>query len=168
MFKKINFRSLNYNDLDRLGSHDLKRDEMHSFYQTFDFLELIKKWPKIVGPKMSPVTSPLKIKFDSLFIITKHSIFSQELSFLSEEIKQEIFKVFPQLKRVIKKLVFQTQESFFQAQKEQGNHVVPPTNRLHPQSPAYKLKKQEAERLFHDVIDEELKKMLISLYFQSK
>ncbi len=103
MFKKINFRGLNYKDLDRFGSHDLKRDEMHSFYQTFDFLELIKKWPEIVGPKMSPVTSPLKIKYDTLFIVTKHATFSHELSYLAEEIKHEIFKVFPELKMIIKK-----------------------------------------------------------------
>ena len=40
MFKKIDFKGLNYRDLDRFDSHDLKRNEMHSFYQTFDFLEL--------------------------------------------------------------------------------------------------------------------------------
>ena len=114
MFKKIDFKGLNYRELDRYGEHDLKRDEMHSFYQTFDFLDLIKKWETIVGTKMMKVTSPLKIKSDCLFIITKHSIYSQELSFLSEEIKNEIFKVFPKLKPVIKKLAFQTQERFFE------------------------------------------------------
>ncbi|HXH76360.1 MAG TPA: DUF721 domain-containing protein [Bacteriovoracaceae bacterium] len=168
MFKKINFRGLNYKDLDRYGSHDLKRDEIHSFYQTFDFLELIKKWPEIVGPKMSPVTSPLKIKYDSLFIVTKHAIFSQELSFLSEEIKGEIYKVFPELKKIVKKLVFQTQEGFFQERIKEGTTTEIPANRLHPQSPIYKLRKQEADRLFQEIEDEELKKVLTSLYIQSR
>lgn len=167
MFKKINFSGLNYKDLDRYGSHDLKRDEMHSFYQTFDFLELIKKWPEIVGSKMSPVTSPLKIKNSSLFIITKHASYSHELSYLSEEIKTEIFKVFPKLRPVIHKLVFQTQEGFFQQRKaveEQSTKIV---NRLHPQSPKFKLLKLEAERLFSDIEDEDLKKIMISIYIQS-
>jgi hypothetical protein len=167
MFKKINFKGLNYKDLDRYGSHDLKRDEMHSFYQTFDFLELIKKWPEIVGPKMSPVTSPLKIKSDSLFIITKHASYSHELSYLSEEIKSEIFKVFPKLRPVIKKLVFQTQEGFFESRKAVENEAQTPKARLHPQSPKYKLLKLEAERLFNDIEDDELRTKMISIYIQS-
>ena len=149
MFKKIDFKGLNYRDLDRFDSHDLKRDEMHSFYQTFDFLELIKKWPEIVGLKMCQVTSPLKVKQDSLFIMTKHSIYSQELSFLSEEIKGEIFKVFPKLRPVIKKLVFQTQENFFTPKSEVlVLKEAELKQKLHPQSPRYKILKVEAERLF--------------------
>lgn len=168
MFKKLDFKGLNYRDLERFDSHDLKRDEMHSFYQTFDFLDLIKKWPEIVGPKMCLVTSPLRLKQDSLFIITKHSIYSQELSFLSEEIKGEIFKVFPKLKPVVKKLVFQTQENFFQQKSAQAEEVQKQIQqKLHPQSPKYKLMKLEAERLFKDIEDSELKELLISLFIQS-
>lgn len=168
MFKKINFNSLNYRDLDRYGSHDLKRDEMQAFYETFDFLELIKKWPQIVGPKMCAVTSPLKIKQDSLFVITKHSIYSQELSFLSEEIKKEIFKVFPKLKPIIKKLVFQTQEKFFEEQKAKEILIQKKVQTLHPQSPQFKILKKEADQLFADVPDEELKKIMTSIYIQSR
>jgi len=113
MFKKIDFKTLNYKDLDRYNSHDIKRDEIKAFYQTFDFLELIRKWPEIVGDKMSVVTSPLRINQRSLIIVTSHSVYSQELSFLSETIKESIFKVLPELKGVIQKLNFQTQESFF-------------------------------------------------------
>ncbi len=168
MFKKIDFKGLNYKDLDRYGPHDLKRDEMNAFYEAFDFLDLIKKWPEIVGPKMCLVTSPLKLKQDSLFIITKHSIYSQELSFLSEEIKGEIFKVFPRLKPIIKKLVFQTQEKFFQEQQREAQIISERTNRLHPQSPQFKLFKLEAEKLFKDVPDDELKQIMISIYIQSR
>lgn len=168
MFKKINFEGLNYKDLDRYGSHDLKRDEMQSFYQTFDFLELIKKWPQIVGPKMCQVTSPLKIKQDSLFVITKHASFSHELSYLSEEIKAEIFKVFPKLKPVIKKISFQTQEGFFQERKSGPVATEKASPKLHPQSPQFKILKMEAERLFSDVPDEEMKSLMISIYIQSR
>jgi hypothetical protein len=167
MFKKINFKGLNYKDLERYDSHDLKRENLHSFYQTFDFLELVKKWPDIIGVKLSAVTSPLKIKGDSLIILSKHGSYSQNISFLSEEIKQKIFLLFPQLKPVIKKLNFQTQESFFNHIKveEEKKAVVP---KMHQQDPRYKLAKAEAERIFADVTDAELKEVLISIFIQSR
>lgn len=169
MFKKLNFKSLNYKDLDRLDSHDLKRDEIQSFYHTFDFFDLIKKWPLIVGPKMAPYTSPLKLQQGALFIITKHSIYSQELSFLSEEIKSEIFKVLPKLKPMINKLVFQTQERFFDQKlvNAAGELKAAAKPALHPQSPQYKKLKIEADRLFACIEDEEVKKMMTSIYLQS-
>jgi hypothetical protein len=167
MFKKINFKGLNYKELERYDSHDLKRENLHSFYQTFDFIELIRKWPEIIGPALSKVTSPLKIKGDSLIIMSKHASYSQNISFLSEEIKQKIFSLFPQLKPVIKKLNFQTQESYFN-QKDVQEEVKNAPPRFHPQDPRFKVLKLEAEKLFHDVADEDLKKMLISIYIQSK
>ena len=168
MFKKLDFKKLNFGDLDRVDSHDIKRDELHSFYLTFDFLDLIKKWPEIVGPKLASVTSPLKIRQDSLFVITKHSSYSQELSFLSETIKKEVFKSFPNLKPIIKKLAFQTQENFFEQKAFQEAHLAQQSPKLHPQSPKYKLLKIEAERLFQDVEDSDLKQVLISLFIQSR
>lgn len=168
MFKKIGFKSLNYKDLERFDSNDLKRENLHSFYQTFDFLELVKKWPEIVGPKMSPVTSPLKIQNDSLFIVTKHASYSHELSYLSEEIKTQIFKVFPKLKSVISKISFKTQENFFNEKEKVEASKVAATPKLHPQSPQFKILKMEAERLFGDVPDPELKEILISIFIQSR
>jgi hypothetical protein len=168
MFKKIDFKGLNYRDLERYSSHDLKRDEMNAYYQTFDFLELIKQWPKIVGPKMASVTSPLKLQQDSLFIITENAAFSHELSYLSEEIKKETFKVFPHLRTVIKKLSFQTREGFFKQQKIQQEEVRAQTQKLHPQSPQYKILKLEAEKTFAHIEEAELKTVLISLYIQSR
>jgi hypothetical protein len=167
MFKKIKFKSLNYDELNQLDSHTLKKDELKLFYQTFDFLNLIEKWPSIVGPKLALVTCPLKIKFDSLFIITKHSIFSQELSFLSEEIKKEIFKIFPHLNKVITKLVFQTQESFFQQKEESLLSKKELVNKLHPQSPLYRIRKNQAEKIFNEIDDNEIKKLLTSIFIQS-
>ncbi len=167
MFKKIDFKGLNYADLEKLDPHDLKRDEMTSFYQTFDFLDLIKKWPQIVGPKLSDVTSPLRMKQDSLFVMTKHSVYSQELSFLSEEVKVEIFKHFPRLKNIIKKIVFQTQEKFFEKQEQESARIEKEVQKLHPQSPRFKLLKIQAERLFQDVPDNEFRERLISIYIQS-
>lgn len=168
MFKKIDYKRLNFGDLERIDSHDIKRDEMHAFFLTFDFLELIKKWPEIVGVKLAAVTSPLKIKQDSLFVITKHSSYSEELNWSSEMIKKEVFKHFPNLKKIIKKLAFQTQESFFEQKKLEELKVAAETSKLHPQSPRYKLLKLEADRLFSDIEDEELKASMISIYIQSK
>lgn len=169
MFKKLAFRGLNYRDLDRFDSHDLKRDEIKSFYQTFDFIELVKKWPEIVGPKMAQVTSPLKLKQDSLFVITKHASYSHELSYLGEDIKREIFKALPNLRPILKKLVFQTQEAYFRPKEEvKGIGAADPVPKLHPQSPQYKLLRAEAERLFQDVADEDLRSLMISIFMQSK
>ncbi len=167
MFKKIEFKGLNYKELDRLDSHDLKRDKLHSFYRTFDFLELLKKWPEIIGPILSKVTSPLKIRGDSLIIMSKHASYSQNISFLSEEIKEKIFRLFPELRPVIKRLHFQTQESYFN-QKEIQEETTKMPAKLHPQDPRFKVLKSEAERLFGDVPDIELKNMLISIYIQSR
>ena len=167
MFKKIDFKGLNYKDLERFDSHDLKRDNVHSFYQTFDFLELVQKWPEIIGPAFAKVTSPLKIKGDSLIIVTTHSSYSHNISYLSEELKQKIFVLFPALKPVIKKLNFQTQENFFQQKKaeEAKKPVIP---KLHPQDPRYKVMKQEADRLFGDIEETELRELMMSIFMQSR
>jgi hypothetical protein len=167
MFKKIHFKGLNYKELDQYNSHDLKRENMHSFYQTFDFLELVKRWPEIIGDNLSVVTSPLKIKGDSLIIISKHSSYSQNISFLSEEIKIKIYKSFPELRPIIKRLNFMTQESFFN-EKSTLEDIKVQKPKLHPQDPKFKILKLEADRLFSDVEDTELKTMLISIYIQSK
>lgn len=168
MFKKIDFKGLNYKELEKYDSHDLKRENLQSFYRTFDFLDLVHKWPEIIGPAMAKVTSPLKIKGDSLIIMSKHASYSQNISFLSEEIKQKIFVLFPQLKPVIKKLNFQTQESFFNEQKTQEEVAKAEPKKFHPQDPKYKMMKLEADRLFADVEDPELKNILISIFIQSR
>ncbi len=168
MFKKLSFARLNYKDLDRFKEHDLKRDEMKSFYQTFDFISLLKKWPDIVGPKMAKVTSPLKLRNDSLIVVTTHSTYSHELSYLSEDIKLAIFKALPELKPIIKKIVYETQENYFvQRDKVAVEKAVEQKPKLHPQSPQYKLRKSEAERLFGNIEDPELRSLMISIFIQA-
>jgi hypothetical protein len=167
MFKKIDFKGLNYKELDKLDSHDLKRDNLHSFYQTFDFINLVKSWPDIIGSTLAKVTSPLKIKGDTLIILSKHSSYSQNISFLSEEIKQKIFVLFPELKPIIRKINFLTQESYFNQAFPVEEMRKEEIRRFHPQDPKYKLLKAEAEKLFQGIPDEELKELMISLYLQS-
>lgn len=171
MFKKLTFNGLNYKDLDRYKEHDLKRDEMKSFYQTFDFIDLIRKWPEIVGAKsamMARSTSPLRIKKDTLVVVTIHSSISHELSYYSEELKEEIFRVLPELRPIIKKIIYETQENYFKVRQQQEVEKTPEVKaRLHPQSPQYKLRKAEAERLFGTVEDPELRELMISIFIQA-
>ena len=168
MFKKLSFGRLNYKDLDRFKEHDLKRDEMKSFYQTFDFISLLRKWPEIVGPKMAKVTTPLKLKHDSLIVVTIHSTYSHELSYLSEDIKLAIFKALPELKPIIKKIVYETQENYFKLRDQVAvEKTIEQKPKLHPQSPQYKLRKAEAERLFGSIEDPELRSMMISIFIQA-
>jgi hypothetical protein len=115
------------------------------------------------------VTSPLKIKGDCLFILTIHASYSQELSFLSETIKKQIFKSFPELRTIIQKLAFQTQESFFKNLPSEANKIEEQAGQaLHPQNPKYRILKLEAERLFGDIEDKEFREKLISIFIQSK
>ncbi len=167
MFKKINFSKLNYKELNEISNFSLKKDEITSFYQTFDFLDLLKKWSDIVGHPLSRVTTPLKIKFDALIILTRHSAYSQELSFLQEEIKLQIFKEFPELKKVIKKILFQTDEQFFRNKERIEQKLSPQKSILHPMSPEFRIKKSQGEKLFNHINDEELRKILVSIFIQS-
>jgi len=167
MFKKINFNKLNYKELNEISHHSLKKDVLTTFYQTFDFLNLINKWPDIVGLPLSKVTTPLKIKFDALIILTQHSAYSQELSFLQEELKLHVFKEFPELKKVIKKILFQTDEIFFRNKDRIEQKISPQKSTLHPMSPEFRIKKALGEKLFAHICDEELKRVLISIFIQS-
>lgn len=165
-FKKIDFKSLNYEELNRYEPNDIRHEKNKNFYQTFDFIELVKVWPKIIGESLSSVTCPLKIKGDGLIILSKHSSYSQNIAFLSEEIKQRIFDHFPNLKSVIKKLHFQTGDSLFK-NLEQADNTMKKPSIFHPQDPKYKIKKNKAEEIFSALEDEEFKKLLISIYLQS-
>jgi len=168
MFKKLKFGTQNYKDLDRYTPHDLKRDELKSFYQTFDFLTLIEKWPLIVGDKLAKVTSPLKIGNTTLIIITAHPSYSDHLTYLTEEIKNQVFHTFPNLKNIIQRITYQTQESFFKERKIEEEQIELVKQQLHPQSPAYKVLKIEAEKFFGTIEDPKVKETLISIYVQSK
>jgi hypothetical protein len=101
--------------------------------------------------------------------MSKHASYSQNISFLSEEIKQKIFVLFPELKSVIKKLNFQTQESYFNERTFHAEAVKKAEpQKFHPQDPRFKVLKMEAERLFADVSDPELKEIMISIFIQSR
>lgn len=170
MLKKLTFNGFNYNDLERISSTDQKRKEdVLSFYQTFDFLGLVKKWPDIVGSQLAKVTSPLRIKFSSLVVVTIHPSYSHELSYMVDPIKEGIFKEFPQLRTVIQGISFQAMPQFFQQKNiiQQNEEMKIQQNTLHPRSPQYQLLYSRAVKLFEHVEDPELKETLVNIYIQS-
>jgi len=127
----------------------------------FDFIFLIKSWGEIVGPLMGKNSLPLKIKYDTLYIATKHAVFSQEMSFLSQDIIKKIEAQFSSLEGKIKKIKFTNNESLFNQKSEMHEKIKDtPKSSLHPFSPEYKKKSFLADELFKDIDDPELKKAL--------
>ncbi|AYF43507.1 PF05258 family protein [Halobacteriovorax sp. BALOs_7] len=136
----------------------------------FDFLELSSSWNKIVGPRLSQFTIPLKLKNKSLTILTSHPVYAQQLKYMETEIIKSIGNVLPATKGQIKKIFFQVDNQFFQKKKSEveRKEIVKQEveNRLHPQSPEYKAIMRDAQEQFSDIEDEELKKSLTSILMQ--
>ena len=168
MLKNLKFQSSSFYDSDKQASDPHKREIMESFYQTFDFFDLIKQWSEIVGPMLAQNTSPLRIKGDSLFVVTKHAAFAQQLNFLTEIIKQKIFQTFPKLKTIIKKIVFETNPHFFkEIEMKQTEAVKKQPEPIHPMSPQYRKARAEAEQLFAHLEDPEFRQSMINIYIQT-
>ena len=152
----------------------IKANSNHRQSSTFDFIELIKAWPKIIGESLSQNTIPLKHCNGILTILTSHSVFSQQLSFMHKEIANKIIKEFPSLKSKIKKISLQTNSSFFnQASKKDENDVIDQTqyqknNRFNKYDPKYKKCQKEASNVFKNIEDDTTKDLLISIYVQLK
>lgn len=167
MLKKLKFQSSSFFESDLEVKDPQKRELLESFYQTFDFFDLIKQWPEIVGPMLGQNTSPLRVKGDSLFVVTKHAAFAQQLNFLTEIIKEKIFQTFPKLRPIIKKIVYETNPHFFKEieQKKEIEKTQPAP--LHPMSPQYRKAKADAEQLFSHIEDPEFRASMISIYIQA-
>lgn len=139
---------------------------------SFDFLSLIKGWREIAGEKLSEHTIPLKNQNGTLVILSNHSAFANELSYMEVLLKKKIFAQFPGLEKSIKNIKFIVDSTHFDKQYSQ---FITPTqkikkqnqNTLHQFSPEFIRLRKEAEELFRDMEDEEIKKSMISLYIQS-
>jgi hypothetical protein len=148
----------------------------------FDFLELIKRWPEIVGTMVAENSTPVAIKFRRLQVATSHPLFSQELSFLTNHIIQKIHESFPELKSLFDSLIFLNkpdlvktkQTSLPETQKgssaQKSFHHKDQNPLTHPFSPHYKKLRQEAQNFFEEKSilfdDPEIKEIFISLYQQ--
>ena len=139
-----------------------------SIGESFDFLSLRRAWKEISGDKLSQHTIPLKNQNGTLIVLSNHSAFANELSFMELPLKKKIFERFPSLEKSIKSIKFIVDSTHFDRQYAQ--FVAPlekeKVNQLHPYSPEYKRLKKEAEMMFGDLEDQELKERMISLYLQ--
>ena len=153
------------------NSEEKNKSSKLNYSDSFDFLALIKAWPEIAGSKLSEHTIPLKNQNGTLIILSNHAAFANELSFMELPLKKKIFERFPKLEKNILSIKFIVDSTFF---SKQYDHFVTSTqdkktqNTLHPLSPEYRKLKKEADSLFSEIIDEEMKAHLSSLYIQSK
>lgn len=137
----------------------------------FDFLSLIKQWPEIIGDRLSQHTTPLKLQYNGLTVITTHSAFSLQLGLMERQIIQKIENHFPNLKSKIKKIIFQTNSVHFDKiranQKIQTKERTKTKNpKLHRYSPEYQQLEARAKELFDDIHDDSLREKMISIYIQ--
>ena len=141
--------------------------------EVFDFLELSGDWDKIIGKTLYKVTTPLKIQNKTLYILSAHPAFSQQLSMMEDQILKKIFDHFPILTRKISKILFKTNSSHFKNEKETEEKKLDlesykKNNKLNKFSPKYRAYNKEAQELFKNIDDNELKESLSSIYIQNK
>lgn len=162
----------------RNNSYDPRYSKKAAFSeQTFDFFALIEAWPEIVGQRLGKYTIPLKNHNNCLTVLTNHSAFSQDLGFLEEEIKKKVIKKFSSLSGKISRINFIYNTQHFQTQVDMAqNFTKAPTEQekikeekiFHKFSPQYKALKSQADELFNDLEDEEVRESLTSIYIQNK
>lgn len=133
----------------------------------FDFIHLVNKWESIVGKMLADNTIPLKIRRSTLYILTKHSIFSSELSLMSQLIIAKIEKEFPYFSGKIKKISFSSgnysSEEFNLIKEETHLTKEKVKPKPHPFDPKYRARVKEVEKMFSDVEDETIRKLLINI-----
>ena len=135
----------------------------------FDFIHLVNRWELIVGKMLSQNTIPIKIKRSVLYVLTKHSVFSHELSLMSPLIIQKIEDNFPYFKGQIKKINYSSgnysSEEFnkLKNEREGANKEAPKKDAPHPFDPKFRARKSQVQKMFEDVEDEQIKELLIKI-----
>lgn len=153
----------------KISDNSLKKGKSASIKDSFDFLALIRAWKDIAGAKLAEHTIPLKNQNGTLVILSNHSAFANVLSYMELELKKKIFEKFPMLEKSILSIKFIVDTTHFSQQYQQ--FITPMEKKkgqgLHPHSPEFKKLKKEAEELFLDLEDAEIKEKMISIYIQS-
>lgn len=153
----------------KISDNSLKKGKSAAIKDSFDFLALIKAWKDIAGAKLAEHTIPLKNQNGTLVILSNHSAFANVLSYMELELKKKIFEKFPMLEKSILSIKFIVDTTHFSQQYQQ--FITPMEKKkgqaLHPHSPEFKKLKKEAEELFLDLEDAEIKEKMISIYIQS-
>jgi hypothetical protein len=149
------------------NSWNQKRDRFQN--ESFNFLALIQCWPEIIGPRLSKHTLPLKLTNRNLVVVTNHAAYSTQLSFISEQLKKKIINKFPQLGHQVQTISYCCNQQLFNKQQTTKVKPAPPTKPggLHPLSPQYRELNKQAENLFKQIKDPEMKQSLISIYIQN-
>ena len=151
-------------------SNKLGRDSKKYSKDSFDFLTLIKQWEEIVGPRLAEHTIPLKNSRKVLTVLSDHSAFSSQLSFLEQVLIKKVTERFPSLEGKINKIVFQTNPRHFRDQlkateplKRKSETVEEITHKF---SPLDQQLLRKAEQIFAHIEDEEMKKSMTSIFIQ--
>lgn len=166
MWKKLGLTSNLPREARQFAPGDQAAEDWKEFVQTFDFFALIRAWPSIVGDDLSKNSVPLRLRSRTLFILTRYPAVSDQLNWMSVQLRQKVTQRFPTLAPLVEKLAFETNESFFVVH-HQRVELKPPRKMLHPQDPRYKRLRAEAEKLFSNAESPEEKERWISLYVQS-
>jgi len=141
--------------------------------ETIDFLNLVKNWDKIVGEKLALNTRPLKLQRKTLLVITRHPSYASQLHFVSQDILQKIFKLYPNFQSLIKEIKYRASNSFHEEQLFESidhKHEEKRENAqtFHKLSPIYRELKLKAEELFAHVEDPIVKEQLENIFIQSQ
>ena len=139
--------------------------------EAFDFLELVNRWPEIIGPRLAAHSIPLKNVRKNLTILTRHPALGSQVGFLGPEIIKKIEKEFPSLKGKIAKLTFICDPTYFDQRQKQikpKENVKAEVNKeeFHPHSPKVRKWTREAQEMTAHIEDENLKEAMKKLYLQ--
>lgn len=135
--------------------------------ECFDFIYLINNWQSIVGKLLAQNTIAQKIQNATLYVIAKHPVFAQEIDSISPEIIKKIEDEVPALKNKIKKIKFSHSNYSWEEFKNEEKQKSRTKKKPHRFSPEYRYKLKQAEFLFGDIEDDEIKEMLTQLYLSS-
>jgi hypothetical protein len=141
--------------------------------ETIDFLNLVKNWDKIVGDKLALNTRPLKLQRKTLLVITRHPSYASQLHFVSQDILQKIFKLYPSFKNLIHEIKYRASNSFHEEQLFENidqKHEQKQENAqtFHKLSPQYRELKLKAEEMFAHVEDAIVREQLENIFIQSQ
>lgn len=90
----------------RVASLGSVLDKLIQLYQLDDKIkenEALARWPEIVGPAISAVTTPIRVKDGVLYIKTKNDVWRNEIYYQKFQILQKIEKTLK--KRIISEIV---------------------------------------------------------------
>jgi len=161
MWKKLKFNG--YLPPSR-GEGASQNEEWQRFVEGFDFFALIDAWRGLVGDMLANESVPMRLKNRTLFILTRHPAFADNMKYMERVLLKKIHERFPATRSMLEKLAFESNEVFFQERAKPLVKPKPPT--LHPHSPEYKKLRAEALALFKDVENGEEQERWVSLYIQ--